>query len=221
MRSQHNQIYWHGKPYAAYGNGAASFVNAVRASSNLVTLDLVFVNVCFQQQAHDCKYCPCCPKFSVQSLSVYEVIQFAISNVHDRKLHIFNWSRYVSWLSCDLAYLDHFDFNASLGPRGLDAYCDWIHNGAPESNLELDTSQRDNLADAMPLKAAMKKKDEKGRAWIANSWLSDSNFFFLCWTMRLFFSKRGTWGNFRWSLREWYMCWRWWDEIFIYWLWHT
>ena len=125
------------------------------------------------------------------------------------------------WLSCDLAYLDHFDFNAFLGPRGLDAYCDWIHNGAPESNLELDTSQRDNLADAMPLKAAMKKKDEKGRAWIANSWLSDSNFFFLCWTMRLFFSKRGTWGNFRWSLREWYMCWRWWDEIFIYWLWHT
>ena len=38
MRSQHNQIYWHGKPYAAYGNGAASFVNAVRASRNLVTL---------------------------------------------------------------------------------------------------------------------------------------------------------------------------------------
>jgi len=68
-----------------------------------------------------------------------------------------------------LAYLDHFDFNAFLGPRGLDAYCDWIHNGAPESNLELDTSQRDNLADAMPLKAAMAKKDEKGRAWIANS----------------------------------------------------
>lgn len=98
MRSQHNQIYWHGKPYAAYGNGAASFVNAVRASSNLVTLDLVFVNVCFQRQAHDCKYCPCCPKFSVQSLSVYEVIQFAISNVHDLKLHIFSWSRYVSMI---------------------------------------------------------------------------------------------------------------------------
>ena len=39
MRSKHNQIYWHGKPYAAYGNGAASFVNAVRASRNLVTLD--------------------------------------------------------------------------------------------------------------------------------------------------------------------------------------
>jgi oxygen-independent coproporphyrinogen-3 oxidase len=31
-RSRHNQVYWHGKPYAAYGNGAASFVNSVRAS---------------------------------------------------------------------------------------------------------------------------------------------------------------------------------------------
>ena len=31
-RSRHNQIYWHGKAYAAYGNGASSFVNCVRAS---------------------------------------------------------------------------------------------------------------------------------------------------------------------------------------------
>ena len=31
-RSQHNQIYWHGAPYAAYGNGAASFVHSIRAS---------------------------------------------------------------------------------------------------------------------------------------------------------------------------------------------
>ena len=37
-RSQHNQIYWQGKPYAAYGNGAASFVNWVRASRFLAAL---------------------------------------------------------------------------------------------------------------------------------------------------------------------------------------
>ncbi|CAL1155134.1 unnamed protein product [Cladocopium goreaui] len=66
-RSRHNQVYWHGKPYAAYGNGAASFVNSVRASR----------------------------------------------------------------------------------PRSLEAYTAWIEADGAAEHLELDTSQRDHLADAM------------------------------------------------------------------------
>ena len=66
-RSRHNQTYWQRKPYAAFGNGAASFVAGLRATR----------------------------------------------------------------------------------PRALNEYCAWIESGAPASMLELDTSQRDDLRDAM------------------------------------------------------------------------
>ena len=66
-RSRHNQTYWQRKPYAAFGNGAASFVAGLRATR----------------------------------------------------------------------------------PRALNEYCAWIETGAPASMLEVDTSQRDNLRDAI------------------------------------------------------------------------
>ena len=66
-RSRHNQTYWQRQPYAAFGNGAASFVAGVRATR----------------------------------------------------------------------------------PRKLDEYCDFIENAAPMSSLEVDTSQRDSLQDAL------------------------------------------------------------------------
>ena len=66
-RSRHNQTYWQRKPYAAFGNGAASFVGGQRATR----------------------------------------------------------------------------------PRKLNEYCDWIESGSPISMLDVDTSQRDDLRDAM------------------------------------------------------------------------
>ena len=67
LRSRHNQAYWKRRPYAAFGNGAASFVAGLRATR----------------------------------------------------------------------------------PRKLGEYCDWIERGAPTSMLELDSSQRDHLHDAI------------------------------------------------------------------------
>ena len=139
----------------------------------------VFVDVCFQRQVRDCQYWPCSPKFSVHSLFDYEVIQLLSQTCMTwNVILLYSFHCYVSMIV--------MWFGNALGPRGLNAYCDWIHKGAPESNLELDTSQRDNLADAMPLKAAMvKSKRDKG---------SDSNFMTFWFKLLFMIHYEDLWG---------------------------